>query len=491
MSEINLGFVVEPNNINIVADNNNINFTPTETRLTVYSGGVAVPGGSNTQLQYNNNGLLGGIPNVTYNGSNLSLGNVANVKITGGTNGYVLQTDGTGNLDWAAMGGGGNGTPGGSNTQIQYNDSGAFGGNTGFTFNEVTGNVNMPSNLIVAGNISGTFAGNISNALLANFANYAGNVTINAQPNITSVGTLSNLSVTGNITSVSGVIAGNGSGLSAIAGANVTGIVTNATYANYANYAGNIVISTSNIALGLNAGNTSQGASSIAIGANAASNTQGSNSIAIGSQAATNAQGTFAIAIGRYAAEINQGSGAVAIGLIAASNAQGNSAIAIGSTAGDNSQGVNGIAIGSGAGSNTQGVNSVAFGADAGAYLQKANAVAIGYRAAKGDQAGPEYQGNGAISIGAFSSSNGGQGEYAVAIGYQTGANWSFDYSVAVGPFIQQVATNSIVLNATGSNLNSSVANAFYVKPIRDVTAQSGFTVQLYYNPTTGEIGYK
>lgn len=32
---------------------------------------------------------------------------------------------------------------GGANTQIQYNDSGSFGGNSGFTFNEITGNVNI------------------------------------------------------------------------------------------------------------------------------------------------------------------------------------------------------------------------------------------------------------------------------------------------------------------------------------------------------------
>lgn len=34
--------------------------------------------------------------------------------------------------------GGGGGTPGGSNTQVQYNDGGAFGGDAGLTFNEAT-----------------------------------------------------------------------------------------------------------------------------------------------------------------------------------------------------------------------------------------------------------------------------------------------------------------------------------------------------------------
>lgn len=55
-----------------------------------------------------------------------------------GTNGYYLQTDGAGNTSWAAGGGGGSGSPGGSNTQVQFNDSGAFGGDADFTWNKTT-----------------------------------------------------------------------------------------------------------------------------------------------------------------------------------------------------------------------------------------------------------------------------------------------------------------------------------------------------------------
>ena len=195
MSDINLDFIVNNNSINFTVEPNDITITPTDIQLNISTSGLAIAGGSNTQLQYNNSGQFGGIPNVTYNGSKLSLGNVANVRMTGGTNGYVLQTDGTGNLSWTAQtgNGGGNGTPGGANTQIQYNDSGSFGGNAGFTFNEVDGNVNMPANLIVAGNI----IGNTSNANYANFAGTAFNVS----------------------------------------GSNVTGAVANATYANAANTA--------------------------------------------------------------------------------------------------------------------------------------------------------------------------------------------------------------------------------------------------------------
>jgi len=47
---------------------------------------------------------------VTVNGV-INLGDVANVKIDGGTDGYVLSTDGTGNLSWVAQtGGSGGGT---------------------------------------------------------------------------------------------------------------------------------------------------------------------------------------------------------------------------------------------------------------------------------------------------------------------------------------------------------------------------------------------
>jgi hypothetical protein len=43
---------------------------------------------------------------------------------------YVLKTNGSGQLAWAAQSGGG-GTPGGSDTQIQYNSSGSFAGASG------------------------------------------------------------------------------------------------------------------------------------------------------------------------------------------------------------------------------------------------------------------------------------------------------------------------------------------------------------------------
>ena len=92
--------------------------------------------------------------NVTANtltvNSTSNLGNVGNVVITGGSANYYLQTDGTGNLTWAAGGGGGNSSVAGSDTQIQYNASNAFGASANFTFDYNTntfttiGTVSLP-----------------------------------------------------------------------------------------------------------------------------------------------------------------------------------------------------------------------------------------------------------------------------------------------------------------------------------------------------------
>jgi hypothetical protein len=108
-----------------------------------------------------------GIVNFT-NTANVTLGNVSNLHISGGTAGYYLQTDGAGALSWAAGGGGGGGSPGGVNTYVQFNDAGAFGGNAGFVFNKTTttltannfvvtstANLGSNANVIITGGTNG------------------------------------------------------------------------------------------------------------------------------------------------------------------------------------------------------------------------------------------------------------------------------------------------------------------------------------------------
>ena len=108
-------------------------------------------------------------PNITSVGT---LG-INTLIISGGTNGQYIQTDGTGNLAWVSGG------VGGSDTQIQFNNAGNFGGNTGFTFDKTIGILAAPfadvsgvANIVGGGatvatksvlNVASTFGSNDAN----------------------------------------------------------------------------------------------------------------------------------------------------------------------------------------------------------------------------------------------------------------------------------------------------------------------------------------
>jgi len=61
------------------------------------------------------------------------LGDITNVKIYGGSNHYVIVTDGSGNLHWEQAA-----VTGGPNTAIQFNDDGVFNGSGALTFDKNT-----------------------------------------------------------------------------------------------------------------------------------------------------------------------------------------------------------------------------------------------------------------------------------------------------------------------------------------------------------------
>jgi hypothetical protein len=75
-----------------------------------------------------------------------------------GTSGQVLQTNGLGILSWSTVSGGGGGgssnPPGGLDSSIQYNNNGAFGGSTTFTYDLADDLVSITS-LSIADNIDG------------------------------------------------------------------------------------------------------------------------------------------------------------------------------------------------------------------------------------------------------------------------------------------------------------------------------------------------
>ncbi len=144
---------------------------------------------------------------------NSTLGPISNVTITGGNAGQYLRTDGNGNLSFATLDSSGiaNGT---SNIAILAN------GNVNVS---ASGNANV---LTVTGN-----SAIVNGTLIANYV--AGELTTGNQPNITSVGTLSNLavsnsisagslSVTGNISTTGQLISTASTGTSPIAVASTT-----------------------------------------------------------------------------------------------------------------------------------------------------------------------------------------------------------------------------------------------------------------------------
>ena len=223
------------------------------------------PGGSNTQLQFNDEDQFGGSANLTFNksGNTLTLLGTANITDVNTTGNVLVGGNLTvnGNVTYInvdtlnvedpiiSLGGGPNGTPLTSDdgkdrgTALQYfsgtaktgfmgwdNSNAEFGMGavTTITNDVVTfstyGNLRV-GNIIgngqaLTGLTGGNVTGQVANALVA------GTVYTNAQPNITSVGTLTSLDVTGNAT------AGNLTGANVVSANFLTGTLTTAAQPN-------------------------------------------------------------------------------------------------------------------------------------------------------------------------------------------------------------------------------------------------------------------
>jgi hypothetical protein len=230
---------------------------------------VAQTVAANAQPNITSVGTLTGLTvqgNVSLTGHTINLGQVANLRILGGAPGQVLATDGNGGLSWQSTTAAvtsitvtGNNQPNitsvGTLTSLSVSGNLSAGNITtngtiagsGAELNNINAS-NITTGTLSASRLSGTYNINITgSAASANFATNAGsantainatnaanandslraqNVTANAQPNITSVGTLTSLSVSGNLSagniSTSGVITGNGAGLNNINASNIT-----------------------------------------------------------------------------------------------------------------------------------------------------------------------------------------------------------------------------------------------------------------------------
>lgn len=132
-----------------------------------------VPGGSNTQVQFNDNGAFGGDPKFIWVTPILTV--QGTLRLAGATSGYVgfapaavagattytlpsadgsagqaLQTNGSAVLSWGSI-------VGGSDTQVQFNNAGVLAGASGFTYVPGTQVFSLPGLL----NISAAAAGQI------------------------------------------------------------------------------------------------------------------------------------------------------------------------------------------------------------------------------------------------------------------------------------------------------------------------------------------
>lgn len=128
-------------------------------RITLDSGPVLKTGGTNNSTQNILNLAAGtGIslaevsgavtitnthPAVAFSTDSIANGSQSILNLIAGSNVTLSETNGAVTIN--ATGGGGGGTPAGSTTQVQFNDAGAFGGDSRFTFDKSTGNFTVAS----------------------------------------------------------------------------------------------------------------------------------------------------------------------------------------------------------------------------------------------------------------------------------------------------------------------------------------------------------
>jgi hypothetical protein len=176
ITTINSGLLQNGNSNIAITANANITLTAASNATMVISDtGANITGTANVSSNLSAGNItttaITASGNANFTGANVSLGAVANLKITGGTADYVLQTDGTGNLSWVAQSGGGGGGASIANGNSNVNIATANGNVTV----SAVGNANI---LVVTGtgaNVTG-YANITGNANIGGIANIVGNI---------------------------------------------------------------------------------------------------------------------------------------------------------------------------------------------------------------------------------------------------------------------------------------------------------------------------
>jgi hypothetical protein len=444
-----------------------------------FSSVTTAPGGSNTQVQFNNSGAFGGSSLFTWDGAQIQVNGVSvgrgagSVSTNTAVGASALATNSTGSLNtavgWQALL---DNTTASGSTAVGYRSlenstasantavgDRALVSNTSGANNTAVGTQALTENTTASNNTAVGYQSLYANTtggpndafgFQALKANTTGNYNV-------SVGTFS-LGV--NTTGSSNSALGNYALQANTTGGSNTALGYNALYSNttasnntavgyQAGYG--ITTGTENTFLGYNAGDSGNGSGIIGIGYQAGRG-GGSNSVWIGYNAgqSTSNSGTYNVGIGFYAGVANtSGQGNVFIGYNAgASNTTGTANVFIGGIPGD----------GTGAGSsNTTGSNNVALGGSAlKANTTASSNVAIGWAALYNNTTASGLTAVGYRAL--YSNTTGGD---ATAFGYEAltshttgGGNSAFGYqalaSTSTGQVNTAVGGYAMISNTTG-----------------------------------------
>ena len=413
------------------------------------------------------NAATGNNPVISATGGDTNIGITLTPKGTGavklsglsyptadGTANQVIKTNGSGVLSFATV----VTSPGGTDTQVQFNDSGSFGGDAGLTYNKTTDTLSV--NGITVGRGAGAVSTNTAVGASALAANTTG-------ANNTAVGASA---LAANTTGVNNTALGSGALDVNTTASNNTAVGLNALGGN--------ITGSDNTAVGSTALRVSTGDYNTAIGSAALFTvTSGSNNTAVGYGVLYSNTASNNTAIGYQALNANNtGSGNVAIGVNSllvnttgsSNSAQGNGSLRFNTTGSNNAAfgtetlfsnttGASNVAVGYQAlYANTTASNNTAIGhAALTANTTGANNTAVGYQALTANTAGNE---NVAVGYQAFAANNaaGNSGSFGTAVGFQALKSATAGQNTAVGRMALQALTTGSSNTAVGVNANYS-----------------------------------
>ena len=409
---------------------------PTAGNLTSSSNGAELAlNYADGKLFYKNSGgnvrLLAvgyGSSTVTPTAGGVQYGTGSAVAFTAaGTAGYLLQSNGSSAPTWVAAP---STSPGGSNTQVQFNNSGAFGGSSLFTWDGAQIQVNG----VRVGRGAGAVASNT--AVGASALN-----TSNTGPKTTAIGYQALYSYNGSV------------------GYN-TAVGTESLYANTSGY--------DNVAMGVRAlwsnttgiGNTASGNAALYL------NTTGTQNSAFGYNALnTNSTGSYNTAVGKDALVFNTtASNNTAVGYQAGySNTTGDRNTYIGRLAGytTTTSGLN-TAVGESAlYLNVTGTENTAIGQEALRVNTASYNTSVGRASLYSNTSGANNTAHGYMAL--FSNTT---ASYNTSVGYQAGyanttANYATYLGASAGLDVTTGAGNCFVGAFTGQNVTTGSANTF------------------------------